>query len=163
MSSISPQDKKRQIFNYILSDQELFELIDARKENGDKISLPDELLGKFVFPYLKIDYTVEDTGTYLGLKIDYTNDNPNPVLKSMTITFLILSNNKHLLTDTGDTRTDRIGDRLNKLMVWNHSLGFRFDLYSDQEDPFDENFYYRKIIFTAMEENNIKNGKKNTI
>ena len=163
MSSISPQEKKRQIFKFLLEDKELFELLDARNEDGKKITIPDELLGKFVFPYLKIDYTVEDTGTYLGVKIDYTNDNPNPVIKSMTVTFLILSNNKHLLTDTGDTRTDRIADRLNQLLVWNHSLGFRFKLYTDQEDPFDETFYYRKVIFTAMEEDNIKNGKKNTV
>ena len=160
MSSISPGDKKRMIFNYLLQDKELVKLIDGKKDNGMPIDIPDELLGKYIFPFLKIDYTVENTGTYIGLKIDYHNTNKNPVIKDMLLTFLILSNNKHLLTNNGDTRTDRIGDRLNKLLVWNNTLGLTIKLVSDEEDPFDENFYYRKIVFSSMEEDNIKNGKK---
>ena len=156
MSSISPAEKKRQIFKLLIDDDVIVNTI-----NGVDIKYSDELLGKYIFPYLKIDYTVQDVGTYIGVKVDYVNTNPNPVVKDMTVTFLIMSNTQHILTELGDTRTDILADEINKLLVWNNNIGFSFYLVSDNEDPYDETFYYRKIILRAREEDNILSGKKN--
>lgn len=156
MSSVSPAIKKRDLFDILINDKEIFDAID-----GHDVEYPDELLGKYIFPFLKVNYTIQDVGTYIGLKIDYNNKNPNPVLKNTTITFLIISNNQHILTNDGDTRTDIIGNRINELFVWNNKKGFPLRLSEDVENPFDENFYFRRIVLKTLDEDNIKYGKKN--
>ena len=157
MVNITTSKLKRAIINYLIKDDELVDLIDATE-----ISYVDDLLNTHIFPHIKVDFTVEDVGTYIGLKIAYPEINDNEIFKDFQLYIMIISNNRHLKTTTGDSRTDMLGEKIVSLLNWNNEIpfAFRLKLLSDIENPLDEDFYYRQIIFESYSPNSIENGIK---
>lgn len=148
---------KRQIMLKLANSSEIFDLIDNKNISKDS---PDDLIYVNIFPYLKVDYTVQEAGTYIGVKLEYPNIDNNEIYKDAQLTFLVVSANTHLKTSGGYARTDLIGEEILKLFNWDDSLGFTIELMGDTEDPVDENFYFRKLVFKSISPNSMKNGDK---
>lgn len=148
---------KKTIIRSIINTPSIVNLLDANVE------YTDDLINTHVFPHLKIDYTVENVGTYIGIKIDYPDIlDSNQLYKDFLLTVLIISNNQHLKTESGDSRTDLLGEEILDLFNWSNTLPFVFRLKvcTDIENPLDEDFYFRKIIFESFTPNSIENGVK---
>lgn len=148
---------KKDLMLYLAADRTIFDAI-----NNPNIPFVnyDDLIGENIFPYLKIDYTVQQAGTFIGVKIDYPSVNMNEIYKNVLITFLVVSSNGQLRTPQGDCRTDLIAERICELLDWSTAMGFRIELVSDKEDPLNGEFYYREIIFRSVSTNGIENGVK---
>lgn len=148
---------KRKILLRLAENERIFELIDNKKINKKN---PDDLININIFPFLKIDYTVQEAGTYIGIKIDYPELNSNIIFKNTRLTVLIVSANRHLRAASGDLRTDLISEEILNSINWNDCFGFEVRLVSDREDPLNEDFYYRKLVFESVSPNSMKNGVK---
>lgn len=148
---------KRKIMMMLASNPDIFELIDNKTIDRDT---PDDLIYVNIFPYLKVDYTIQEAGTYIGVKLEYPDMNQNEIYKDTQLTFLVVSANTHLKTDGGYARTDLITEKILENFNWNSVLGFKIKLVSDTEDPVDENFYFRKVVFKSVSPNSMKNGDK---
>lgn len=148
---------KRKIMMMLASNPDIFELIDNKTIDRDT---PDDLIYVNIFPYLKVDYTIQEAGTYIGVKLEYPDMNSNEIYKDTQLTFLVVSANTHLKTDGGYARTDLITEKILENFNWNSVLGFKIKLVSDTEDPVDENFYFRKVVFKSVSPNSMKNGDK---
>ena len=135
----------------------LVSLIDNPTINADN---PDDLIYTNIFPYLKVDYTVQEAATYIGIKLEYPDINDNEIYKDAILTFLIVSANGHLKVPGGYSRTDLIAEELLSLFNWSDELGFKIKLYAEKEDPVNENFYYRRLIFESVSPNSVENGVK---
>lgn len=152
-----PSTTKMNIMLLLAGDQQIFDLI-----NNPDISYEyyDELIGENIFPYLKVDHTVQQSGTFIGIKIDFPNRNKNIIYKNTSITFLIISSNNQVLTPQGFCRTDLIAERINSLFDWSSILGYRMELSYEKENPLNEDFYYREMKFVSVSPNGIVNGVK---
>lgn len=148
---------KRKILLRLAENEKIFELIDNKQVSKKN---PDDLINVNMFPFLKIDYTVQEAGTYVCVKIDYPELNSNIIFKNTRLTILIVSANRHLKTDMGDLRTDLISEEILNSINWNDCFGFDVRLVSDREDPLNDNFYYRKLVFESVSPNSMKNGVK---
>ena len=148
---------KRKIMMMLANNTDIFELFDNNTIDKDT---PDDLIYVNIFPYLRVDYTVQEAGTYIGVKLEYPNIDTNEIYKDTQLTFLTVSANRHLKTDGGYARTDLISEKILEIFNWNSFLGFKIKLVSDTEDPVDENFYYRKLIFKSVSPNSMRNGDK---
>lgn len=150
---------KRKVMLAMCNSEKIVSLID----NKD-IEYPDDLIDTNIFPYLKIDYTVQDAGTYIGVAVDFPTINRNEIYKDMRLTILIVVSNGKMRMDGGENsgmcRTDLIAEELMNALDWNTFLGFKLRLYADREDVFNESFYCRKLVFTSVSDNGIKNGVK---
>lgn len=148
---------KRKIMLKLANNSKIFDLIDNDSVSKES---PDDLIYKNIFPYLKVDYTIQEAVTCIGVKIDYPNIDSNEIYKDAQLTFLVVSANRCLKVDGGYTRTDLIGEEILNAFNWDDSLGFTLKLSSDKEDPLDETFYYRKLVFNTVSPNSMKNGDK---
>ena len=145
---------KRKILQKFAQDETIFNLINNKSDN---IEYPEDLIGVNLFPYLKIDYTVEEAGTFIGVKVEYPNINvSNYTYKDTHITVLIVCDNKSLKTDSGYIRTDLVAERITELLNYNRWLGYEVRLVSDMEDPLNDKYYYRKIVFKSEANNTRK-------
>ena len=68
---------KRKILQMFAKDDTIFNLINNKSET---IEYPEDLIGINLFPYLKVDYTLEESGTFIGVKIEYPNINQSNYL-----------------------------------------------------------------------------------
>jgi len=156
MSNQFTTSKLKKKFMLIMAeDLEIFDLLD-----GQPAQEPDDLINTKIFPHIKVDFTPSESQTYIGLKIDYPSVCKNELYKNYRLTIMILSNNGHLKTKTGDSRTDLLAEEIIELFNWNNTIGFTLELVSDFEDPFNENFYGRRLVFKSITSNSIKNGNK---
>ena len=135
----------------------LVNLIDNPNISADN---PDDLIYTNIFPYLKVDYTIQEAGTYIGIKLEYPDINDNELYKDVILTFLIVSANGCLKVPGGYSRTDLIAEELLSLFNWSSDLGFKIKLYAEKEDPVNENFYYRRLTFESVAPNSVENGVK---
>lgn len=160
MSGIPTTLLKKKFMTMIVSDETIFKAIDNKKAE-----YPDDLFGnkvcpQSVFPQIKIDFTEQEAGTYIGIKIDYPSICENELYKDYILTIMIISNNSHLKSPNGFNRTDIIAEALIRLFNWNRSIGFTLELISDVEDPLDLKHYFRKLRFKSISSNSITNGVK---
>ena len=100
---------KNAFANLLISNQNIVSLIDS-----NKIVYPDDLLGTHIFPILKIDFTEQEVGTYLGLNISYPNICNNELYKNYVLTVLIVSHNNHIAVGN-DSRVDLLGEEITTL------------------------------------------------
>ena len=77
---------------------------------------PQDCMYKILFPYIKLDYTVQEVGTYIGLKIDCPSICQNELYKNFILTITVICNNNAMKTDMGGTRTDLICKELIKML-----------------------------------------------
>lgn len=152
---MTTSQRKNKLMMLLAEDETIFKLLDNKS-----VEFPDELIYKNIFPQIKIDFTVQETQTYICLKIDYPSICNNELYKNYILTVMILSNNAHLKTLDGYSRTDLLGEEIIKILNWNNDMGFRMKVISDVEDPFDKNFYYRKLVFESIVSNSMVNGTK---
>lgn len=148
---------KRKIMMKLAKDPKIFELIDNRDIDPET---PDDLIYNNIFPYTKVDHTVQEVGTYICIKLDYPKINRNEIYKNAELTFFIICNTNCMKVRGGFSRTDVIGERIIEMFDWNSELGFRIELVNEAENPIDENFYYRRLIFRSVSPNGMKNGNK---
>ena len=148
---------KREIMMKLANDKRIFELI-----NNPHIDLdnPDDLIYVNIFPYLKVDYTIQEVGTFIGVKLDYPYINNNEIWKDAELTISIICANEAMKADGGLSRTDLISERIIELLQWNGDYGCRIELISEKENPVDNNYYYRKMVFGFFAPNGMKNGVK---
>lgn len=155
MAEITTSQRKRKLMMMLAEDETIFTLLDNKTAE-----YPDDLINVNIFPQIKIDFPSQEVATYIGLKIDYPSVCNNELYKNFHLTIMIISNNAHLKTKTGDSRTDLLGEAIIKVLNWNNDLGFRIEVVSDVEDPLDTNFYYRKLVFKSITSNSMINGMK---
>lgn len=125
------------------------------------IVYPDDLLGTHIFPQLKINFTEQEIGSYIGLNISYPSVAKNELYKNYLFTILIISHNDCNTTLTGDSRVDLLGEEIVSIFNWNDKIGFRLELKSDFERVLDEAHYSRELTFKSISSNSIENGVKN--
>lgn len=148
---------KRKIMLKLANDKKIFELIDNKNIDPDE---PDELIYNNIFPYIRVNYTVQEVDAYICIRIDYPSISRNEIYKDVELTFYVICNNGCLKMPGGYSRTDAIAERIIEMFDWTSDLGFRIELSFEKEDPIDENFYYRKLVFTSFTPNGVKNGVK---
>lgn len=150
---------KRKVMLAMCNNDKIVSLID-----NANVEYADDLIDTNIFPYLKIDYTVQDAGAYIGVAVDFPTINKNEIYKNMKLTILIVVSNGKMRVDgggySGMCRTDLIAEELMNTLDWNTFLGFKLRLYADKEDIFNESFYCRKLVFTSVSDNGIQNGVK---
>lgn len=147
---------KRQIIQKIVNDEKIKEII-----NNNDIEYSEDLIGQNVFPYLKIDDTVQEAKICLGVGIDFLQRiKTNIACKEVQITFLIVCQNRYLTMDSGYSRTDILSERLTEIFNWNDYFGFDFDLVSDIEKPFNNQVYTRELVFRTVGNNSMVNGNR---
>lgn len=145
---------KHKLLQMFAKDDTIFNLINNKSET---IEYPEDLIGINLFPYLKVDYTVEESGTFIGVKIEYPNINQsNYTYKDTRITVLIVCDNQSLATKSGYIRTDLVAERIVELLNYNRCFGYELRLVSDSEDPLNEKYYYRKLMFKSEANNTRK-------
>lgn len=153
LSSKPTSEKKKMLMKLLVKNQKIVDLIDNKT-----IETPQELINQNIFPRLKIDFTLTDASTYIGMKIDYPSVvSRNNAFKNCVITFLILSHVNHIKTVMGDSRTDLLAEELIDMFNFNNQLGFTIQLSKDIEDPFDKTYYYRRLTFTVVDQNSTEN------
>ncbi len=148
---------KRKIMMKLAKDPKIFELIDNKTIDPD---CPDDLIYTNIFPYKRIDYTVQEVGSYICIGLDYPKINPNEIYKDVSLSFLVICNTHAMKVNGGYSRTDAIAERIIELFDWSTDLGFRIELNYEDEDAVDENFYFRRLVFTSFSPNGMKDGKK---
>jgi len=151
--------QKKQEFMHLLADNPtIFALLD-----NPNAEIGDDLINHNIFPRLKINFTATDASTYIGIKIDYPSITSNSAIKDCVITFMIISHKDHISTIWGDSRTDLIAEELIKMFNFNYKLGYTLKLVKDMEDPFDVNYYYRRVTFATEDTNSIGNKLNNGV
>ena len=148
---------KRKIMMKLAMDPKIFELIDNKTIDPE---CPDDLIYTNIFPFKRIDYTVQEVGSYICIGLDYPRINRNEIYKDVRLSFLVICNTNAMKVNGGYARTDVIGERIIELFDWNTDLGFRIELSYEDEDAIDENFYFRRLVFTSVTPNGMKDGKK---
>ena len=148
---------KRKIMLRLANDEEIFRLIDNKNIDPDE---PDNLIYNNIFPFKRIDYTVQEVGSYICVGLDYPKINHNEIFKNASLTFIVVCNTNAMKVDGGYARTDAIAERIIELFDWTTDLGFRIELSYEDEDAIDENFYFRRVVFTSFSPNGMKDGKK---
>lgn len=152
---------KHKVISKLCSNEDIIKLIDNQ---DNSIGVPEDLIGINIFPYRKADYTAQDSGTYIGVSINYPSISQNKIYKTTYLSFLIVSNNNHLNIEgeTGNSccRTDLLAEKILEEFNRSDILGFSAELFSDKEEPFDEQFYCREIILKSVLPLNISDGVK---
>lgn len=158
MDEITTSERKNEFIRLLYSNQNIFDLIDSSTaETGI------ELVNTNIFPRIKINFTVDDAGTYIGVKIDYPSITSNDVFKNCVVTFMIISHINHIQTPSGDSRTDLLAEEIIKMFNFNYDSEFTLKLEKDIEDPFDKDFYYRRLTFSTLAINSLDNKINNGI
>lgn len=157
MSEITINNLKNSLIKYLYHDDKIVKLID-----DNKIKISDDLLGTHIFPFFKVNYTLEETGTYICIKIDELNDSYNKSYKPYKFSIMIISHMDHLLCK-GNSRVDLIGERVKELFNWNDNFGFQLELNISTEGILNERYYYRTLEFQSITYNNLQNkiGRNN--
>ena len=153
----STMELKRKIMMKLAKDKKIFDLIDNKNIDPD---CPDDLIYQNIFPFKRVDYTVQEVGSYICVGLDYPSINHNEIYKNVSLTFIVICNTNAMKVNGGYSRTDAIGERIIELFDWTSELGFRIELSYEDEDAIDENFYYRRLVFTSFSPNGMKDGKK---
>lgn len=148
---------KRKIMLKLAQDPTIFELIDNKDIDKEDC---EDLIYTNIFPYVRVNYTVQEVGSYICVKLNYPEVNNNEIFKNAELYFYVICNNGCLKTKSGYSRTDLIAERILELFDWNSELGFRLELASEREDPIDDNFYYKRLTFKSFSPNGVKNGVK---
>lgn len=148
---------KRKIMLKLAQDPKIFELIDNKDIDPE---CPDDLIYTNIFPYTRVDYTVQEVGAYICLKLDYPDVNENGIYKDAQLTFYVICNMGCMRVHGGLARTDAIAERIIELFDWTEEYGFKLQLFEEKENPIDENFYYRRLTFISVAPNGMKNGMK---
>lgn len=141
---------KKIFMKMIANNETIFKLIDNKE-----VEYADDLINKNIFSQIMIDFKPERVETYIGIKIDYPSVCANEMFKNYYFTIMIISNKQHLkVPAVGESRTDLISAELIKIFNWNNDIDFRLQLKSDVEDVLNENFYYRRLVFSSIAFNN---------
>lgn len=156
MAELPTSKRKKRFMMMMANDEEIFKLLD----NPDA-EYPDDLIGVNIFPQIKVDFTEQETRSYIGVKLDYPSICKNELYKNYVLTVMVISNNRHLKDPkTGYSRVDMIAERVTNLLNWNNEVGFTIELVSDIEDPLNEKFYYRRLVFKSLISNSLEDGVK---
>lgn len=139
-------------------------IVDLIGNNSESIEYPDDLIDVNIFPYLKVDYTAQSKGAYIGVAISTPSINNNEIFKNTYLTFLTICENEYQRFDDdvrrGFCRTDLIAEEILSLFNWNDCFGFRLELASDKEGALNNTHYYREVTFRLVTQNNMQNGRK---
>lgn len=152
---------KRDIMSRLCANEKIVELIG---NTSSDIEYADDLIDVNIFPYLKVDYTVQDTGAYIGVAVSSPSINRNEIYKNTYVTILIISANSYMrFTDAkrrGYCRTDLLAEEVLNTFNWNDCYGCKMKLVSDKEDALNTSYYYREVVFKLVSSNSMENGVK---
>lgn len=152
--SLTTSQMKSSLMKMLYNNEDMVTLIDAKN-----IEYPDDLVGTHIFPRLKVDFTEQETGSYIGLKIDYPTVATNELYKNYTLILLFISHNGCSFY-RGSNRVDLMSEEAIRMFNWNEVFGFRLELKSDREYVLDKNYYARELTFLSMTSNSTVNGVK---
>lgn len=151
MSEVKIQDLKNALIKHLYSNDDVVKLIGATEELENN----DDLLGSHIFPFFKVNYTLKETGTYICVKIDETNNSYNESFSPYRFSIMVVSHNEHLLYK-GCSRVDVLGEKIKELFAWNDGFGFQLKFKSGTEGFLGEKYYYRTLEFTSQTYNNLQ-------
>jgi len=146
---------KRKIMGLIIQNPNIVEAI-----NATDILEPDKLIYTHIFPFFKTDGISGVSGTYITIKLDTTQIMRNNIYKNFILTICVLVRQSEMETIYKGSRTDVIAGELVKMFAWNDSIGFDLELGQDKEDPLNETYYIRQLIFKTITTNSMENGEK---
>ena len=152
---------KKKILKVLCNNEEIRSLVVTQP---DLIEYPEDLIGVNIFPYLKVDFTPQETGAYIGVSVNFPSINTNEIFKNMYLVFLIICHDNFMnisaKNDNGACRTDLIAEQILNAVNWNDLLGCDLKLVSDKEDPMNKNYYSRELVFRTATPNSMKDGVK---
>lgn len=150
---------KRKFLALIYNNPDIMKALNYTAYDPDN---PNESVYDVLFPYIKIDGTVVEAKSYIGLKIDSYSRCKNDAYKNFILTISVICNVDVMKTPYGCTRTDLVCGELVKMLAWNDSVGFELALVDDVEDilPTNPKYYYRTVKFKSITTNSQVNGVK---
>lgn len=149
-------DMKQTVLRALLTDADVVKIV----RNSSDILLPDmELRYTHIFPWMYVPDTVEDTGSYIGMKIR-TRDPVNAAARVYDLTIYIMCHKEHMrmngtvcanlgldVTDSG-SRVDVLMDKIDRLLNGSEELGFgKMELVDSDEFKPAEKFHGRYITY----------------
>lgn len=127
------------------------EVIEAM--GNDDIEENDEAMYKYIFPYLYIPYTIEESHSYICMKVIMTGrQSVNDLFGNYSVIIWVIVNQSLMQMDGvgGATRLDHLADMVETIFAGSEAFGTkRLQLVSNTEDDLDTRHRARKLTFTT--------------
>lgn len=145
---------KQELLSKICSNSKIIEAIDSQQD-GAMSSEPDTLIGKNLFPYMRVPETENFADTHIMLSVDVERPNRNNRTYSRyhtTIWVLCALNRMEMPQEYNATRIDYIAEQLTRMFHNVRNFGFTdFELMSNREALLDSKFLYRELVFRCSD------------
>lgn len=133
----------------LISDDDIVSLINQPKYADD----PSELIWKYIFPYIRISETQEETACFLLLEVYIPRvSTANYFFKDMLLTVGVLTHADWMKTEYGGTRNDLMSGIIIKKFNGNSDVvGNKLDLVSDVPSVLvGGRYHYRELRFNSI-------------
>lgn len=133
----------------LISDEDIVKLINQPKYTDD----PSELIWKYIFPYIRISETQEETATFILLEVNVPKvSTVNYFFKDMLLTVGILTHAEWMKTEYGGTRNDLLsGIIIDKFNGNRDVVGNELELVSDVATVLiGGKYHYRELRFNSQ-------------
>jgi len=149
ITNIDIRDYKVSFIKDIISAPDIVKNIDSQNPAVDA-DMPDTLVYKNIFPYLRIPDAQNKADTYILLAVDILNVNrKNPTFVDLRLTIWVMAHQECMQMDESEsTRIDYLGEELRNLFDGQPKYGFGIlELNSSREIVLNERYQYRELIF----------------
>ena len=144
---------KQQIGSLLIQDSEIVKWI-----NNEEIEVPEDLIGKNMFNFIRYPYAPEEEITYICFEVDVPNvyNDYNHLFKKLVITFYVVSHERLMPTDDpmGGVRNDLIAARIDKIFNGYKGIGkVPLELISNTSSSLSAKHRCRILTFAAEDLN----------
>ncbi len=148
---------KNKIIKEFIKNKTLVKAIDS-----DTISEkePEKLLNTHIFNYHQNPYTLQTVITFLTVQVHIPPSyDPNRTFVKPSVEIWIISHSRHMVVDNvpkiTQNRNDYIAEIIDNMLNGRTGFGLgELKLVSNTEGAFQNDYLYRKLIFTVDEINN---------
>lgn len=117
-----------------------------------------------IVPYIKLNGIQQEVLNFIMFDIDDNGENYyNKAIKTQEVIVMAVVHEDNMETEYGIVRTDLLGYIVRDLLCWSNAVGFHLRCTSDRPMIIDNDYYARKMTFTANSPNvvNYHGGLKN--
>lgn len=157
MNSREISEYKRKIMKYLISDQEICELVDP----AHRVEYPDDLLYRNIFPFNRIPATEEEVSVYITVMVDIRRVyERNDIARCVTIWMRVYAHESLMqVPRKGGDRIDLISARIDELLNESCDFGLGYvTLVSNEEKVLDSRHHYRELVFKTDSLNSRRDG-----